>query len=957
MNMHDRSPVTVSGDISGVWNLAGSPYVITGNVTVPTGQTLTIQPGVRVLFGGHYTFVVNGTLNAVGTEHDSIVFSREYPTEESKWGGIRMYSAAPNTHLAYCVIEYGKAIGGDFENIGGGLMTHLCSPTVEHCTFRNNEAIWAGGAISCDTGTPVFSRCVITNNTAPYGGGVNLWHSSATLLNCTVSGNMGSIDGGELRIGQSEAIIRNSIFSFSAGTGVTFAMGAPYGTFDHCNFFGNSLDNLSGEVPAGMGVMDHVNVHGDPCDASFNISLDPLFFNAGSANFRLTSGSPCIDGGNPSSPADPNGSVADIGAFSAGTVVCGNVSGVWTLANSPYYVSCQVTVSSGQTLRIEPGVQVKFLGHYKFEVEGTLRAIGTAQDSILFTRAFPTEASKWYGIRFWYASNTCSLAYCNVEYAKVDGPAGTYDAAGGGVFCLACSPTVVHSTLRYNWSRDGGGGFHCDAGSPHVSDCYVHDNVTAYYGGGMSAWHANPYVERTLIVRNTGVVGGGFSWGQGMPTLIHCTLSDNTASQMGAGVYCYDTDNSNFTMTSCIVANSHGSGIAFWEPNNVCHIRNCDVYGSTGENFQNPTWGPPGIGVLNHTNVNGDPCDVYNNIVLNPEFVNSANGDYHLNGTSPCIDSGDPALPHDTDGSVCDMGVFPYLHGTESGRGYVNVILSGPPNWGYRLTRQSGALSRLVFTRFCPGTQGSVGGAAAEHWTVLPNGDGNDGDSIIFVSDVPFTGAMLDTFRLSHPWCTDAVRWCSGDSCGSVEGPLPVELLSFAADGGNGYVRLKWATASESNSDHFEILRDGIALSRITAAGNSSARHDYAYVDRAVTNGATYRYTLVEVDINGSRSELTSASATPVSNVVLIDEYALQQNYPNPFNPTTSIVFDLLESGTVNLKVYNLMGQQVADLANGTMAQGRHQITFDAANLPSGVYLYRLKANEFVAEKKMLLMK
>jgi hypothetical protein len=64
-----------------------------------------------------------------------------------------------------------------------------------------------------------------------------------------------------------------------------------------------------------------------------------------------------------------------------------------------------------------------------------------------------------------------------------------------------------------------------------------------------------------------------------------------------------------------------------------------------------------------------------------------------------------------------------------------------------------------------------------------------------------------------------------------------------------------------------------------------------------------------------------------------------------------------VDAGHVNLMVYNLMGQEVASLVNGQMTSGRHIVSFDAANLPSGVYVYRLNVNGFVSEKKMLLMK
>jgi photosystem II stability/assembly factor-like uncharacterized protein len=86
-------------------------------------------------------------------------------------------------------------------------------------------------------------------------------------------------------------------------------------------------------------------------------------------------------------------------------------------------------------------------------------------------------------------------------------------------------------------------------------------------------------------------------------------------------------------------------------------------------------------------------------------------------------------------------------------------------------------------------------------------------------------------------------------------------------------------------------------------------------------------------------------------------EYHLYQNYPNPFNPSTTIRFDLLVDGNVELILYDILGRKVKTLINGTKQIGRYEIQFDASNLASGVYIYQLKANEFISSKKMLLLK
>ncbi|RPH94733.1 T9SS C-terminal target domain-containing protein [candidate division KSB1 bacterium] len=184
-----------------------------------------------------------------------------------------------------------------------------------------------------------------------------------------------------------------------------------------------------------------------------------------------------------------------------------------------------------------------------------------------------------------------------------------------------------------------------------------------------------------------------------------------------------------------------------------------------------------------------------------------------------------------------------------------------------------------------------------------------------------------------------------------------VELLGFEAIAGDGEVRLTWETASETDNDHFEALRDGRVLAEVRGAGSSTVAHRYQYVDHDLTNGVTYNYILMSVDINGIREQLSQASAVPLAREVAITEYALHQNYPNPFNAATHIVFDLPENGHVQLRLYNLMGQQVAEPVNGPMLSGRHTIRVDAGSLASGEYLYRLAANGFTSTKKLLIIK
>jgi hypothetical protein len=192
---------------------------------------------------------------------------------------------------------------------------------------------------------------------------------------------------------------------------------------------------------------------------------------------------------------------------------------------------------------------------------------------------------------------------------------------------------------------------------------------------------------------------------------------------------------------------------------------------------------------------------------------------------------------------------------------------------------------------------------------------------------------------------------------------LPVELQSFEVTQNDNAVQLLWTTASERNNDHFVIER-GVGgawqtiANRIPGAHTSGARHNYAYRDESVNVGTTYTYRLTAVDINGTAQMLAERSVGVVNaDPATITDYKLYANYPNPFNPTTTITYDIKESGLVHLQVYDVMGRLVATLVKTNQHEGRYHVQFDAQNLPSGVYLYRLQTPGFTDLKKMILLK
>jgi hypothetical protein len=191
-------------------------------------------------------------------------------------------------------------------------------------------------------------------------------------------------------------------------------------------------------------------------------------------------------------------------------------------------------------------------------------------------------------------------------------------------------------------------------------------------------------------------------------------------------------------------------------------------------------------------------------------------------------------------------------------------------------------------------------------------------------------------------------------------GSLPVELTSFTANANLNSVVLNWNTASEINNHGFEIQRNignGFAtVAFVQGHGTTTQPQSYSYADQNVEPGH-YTYRLKQMDFQG-----TSSFSSEVSVDVFPVTYSLEQNYPNPFNPTTLINFNLRVDSKVSLNVFNVLGQKVAQVVNGSLTAGNHQYNFDASRLSSGIYLYRLDAtgidgSTFSAVKKMMLTK
>jgi len=186
---------------------------------------------------------------------------------------------------------------------------------------------------------------------------------------------------------------------------------------------------------------------------------------------------------------------------------------------------------------------------------------------------------------------------------------------------------------------------------------------------------------------------------------------------------------------------------------------------------------------------------------------------------------------------------------------------------------------------------------------------------------------------------------------------IPVELTSFSASTVDGNTTLNWTTATELNNQGFDIEKsfDSEKFEKIgfvPGYGTSAESKSYNFTISNLSVQKTY-YRLKQVDFDGTFEYSSSVEVDGITPT----EFVLKQNYPNPFNPTTKIGFTLPTESNVKIIIYNLIGQKVAEVVNSKFSAGDHSIDFNAANLSSGIYLYKIEAGSFTSVKKMQLLK
>ncbi len=229
---------------------------------------------------------------------------------------------------------------------------------------------------------------------------------------------------------------------------------------------------------------------------------------------------------------------------------------------------------------------------------------------------------------------------------------------GGGMYIESSDFTTIVDTHIFENSAYEGGGILCVSSSLiEVINCHISANQVVGEGGGVYSENSGLDASRSVIIGNTAYDGGGFALNNCDAVISNCTIFENAANVNGDGGGIYLRGQSNPVITNCAITDNSGEGLYVTDgsPNvsfNDCFNNSGGNYGGAGVDTD--------LGVPTGENANGDPCDNFDNIALDPMYFDPDNDDFHLQDSSPCIDAGDPASPLDPDNTVADIGAFYY---------------------------------------------------------------------------------------------------------------------------------------------------------------------------------------------------------------------------------------------------------------------------------------------------------
>ncbi len=583
----------------------------------------------------------------------------------------------------------------------------------------------------------------------------------------------------------------------------------------------------------------------------------------------------------------------------------------------------------------------------------------------------------------------------------------TYEAAvGGGIVIynpssifIISNNIIAHNEERSTTYTGGGGGIHIGEdrnGRVIIANNYIARDKSSSAvgrgaGGGIDLNQSCSIIKNNIIVFNESYQGGGLDIWDGNE-LNGAVIENNTIA--------YNHATSEF-----------GGGILDGADEEQNPIRNCILWGNTtGDKLNQISKNDQESDIVVEYSLVQGGYDGIGNIDVDPIFTDTLN--FNIDQTSPCVDAGNPGRIFNdlTDPNNPGFPLFPALGGLRNDMGAYGgnpiMIYAQAPRFFIRNctlnnTYQVPGSDTLIVTSkiFSPEDQSfkvqatiaSFDNTINDSIQMVDNGvypDNITGDGIFsgFWSvpnseedfDVRLSAYFFDyeylvlldnaaNFTTKGPIVLDRLEITTNDT---IQNPgerfkfsLTLSNLGITDTVNNVYVKIiipdtTNMTNTTTGTPKFGDIAPGESLTSwsrdfaitLQKDGDSCFVGEYEIGLEIISNSEVFWYDTFTIDVE-------SITNIEDEQYNLPKEFVLRQNYPNPFNPSTKIKYSISAQSIVMLKIFDVLGREVSILVNEEKATGHYEIDWDAGDLTSGIYFYRIKAGDFVETKKMILMK
>ncbi len=639
------------GDVSGTWKLTGSPYLVQGDITVPGDSALVIEPGVSVVFQGHYALNVQGRLLALGTASDSIRFTvsdttgfADPDTAQGGWYGIRLIDTPPtndSTILAYCSLEYAKAVGPAYPSNTGGAVSiaNFGKVRISNCRVAHSVAGGAslpgGGGIGLTGAGLVLEGSVVAGNRSTgQGGGIlvngsRLWSTKNVYAGNTTPGPGGAVlvEGGSKLSFQGDSIVGNSS---SNNGGALFAYGQTQMTIEGVSFFANAANWGGGLALYGCTLTVSGCAFSNNAATTDGGAIGASLCSLGIEGSMVNSNRSGSDGGGIYSyRTGLNIGSSSVASNRAGTdSLTGLGGGIYAELSSLQIDSC---LFQNDTARMGAGIRA---------YNSDLRV-----DSAAFNNNF---AFSQEGGIYWVA-DTAGFTHAYVLSIRRAGFHNNVAPNGYAAALIAQSPTIQSiANVLFDRCQFSGNqaslvpalGISGAFDGLVITNSIIQDNTASSrtsglsFSGGVQGTVSNSLIAGNQIMGGTSVGAGLSAGGNCQIDVVNCTFAFNVAGSGSALSVRSGTKvrviNSIFWRNTgqyiSIGSASSAGGIVNMNYSNLQHgMDSISVYDSTSEFV----WGPG--------NIDGDPG-----------FLDTLTGDFHLSQGSHCISAGIDSMDVDS---------------------------------------------------------------------------------------------------------------------------------------------------------------------------------------------------------------------------------------------------------------------------------------------------------------------